>query len=158
VLLVSCHPRDDSFNAHLRDRALRALASHEVRHLDLYRTDDPPDAGEALLAAEALVLVYPTWWSSVPAPLVAWLDDALSSTSRFPDLRVVAAVTSHGSGRIVNLVEGEVGRRVIRRGLPRRAHRRCRTHWISLYAIDRASDEDRRRFVAKMERRLGRLR
>lgn len=156
VLVVSCHPCEESFNTHVRERALAVLgATHDVRHVDLY--DDPGSAAE-LAAAEVLVVVYPTWWSSVPAPLVDWLDRCFTAHDRYRRLKMVVAVTSHGSNWWVNLVEGEVGRRILLRGLRRRGHPTCRARWISMYNIDRSTPEDRAKFVAKVERKLGRLR
>ena len=97
VLLVYCHPCEESFNRAVRDTAMRALAEsgHEVELLDLYaigfepamspnerRCYHQPEANEvpisehlALLKwAEALVFVYPTWWFGLPAMLKGWCD------------------------------------------------------------------------------------
>ena len=85
VLLVFCHPRADSFCASLRDAAAMALetAGHLVHVEDLYGEgfspalsaaeranyyDESANRGDVepsvarLKAAEALLLVYPTWW------------------------------------------------------------------------------------------------
>ncbi len=98
VLLVSCHPRRDSFTAHLAERALAGLerAGHDATHLDLYadgfraamsrqeRTayhgehpvSDPMVAEHVELAksVEVMVFVYPTWWAGLPAMLKGWLE------------------------------------------------------------------------------------
>lgn len=156
---MSCQPCPESFTAHVRERAVAALAeANEVRHLDLYDEPEPHRAPDDLAWADALVLVYPTWWSSQPAPLLDWIDRCLAARPRYPNLRRIVVVTSHGSTRLVNLVEGEVGRRVVTRGVRSRAHPRCRKDWIALYGIDRSTEEDRRRFVARVEKRLARLR
>ena len=158
VLVVSCHPLEDSFTAHVRTRVLAVLSEpHEVRHLDLYTEAVGLDRADQLAWAEALVLVYPTWWSSQPAALVDWVDDCWGARPRYPKLRRIVVVTSHGSSWPVNAIEGEVGRRIVMRGLRGRAHPRCRRQWISLYSIDRAGEARRRRFVERMERRLARL-
>ncbi len=154
VLVVSCHPLDDSYTAHLWDRAVAVLSAvHDVLHHDLYRGGDDLN----LDWAEALVLVYPTWWSSLPAPLVDWVDRKWSQRHRYPELRHITVVTAHGSSKWVNLIEGEVGRRIVVRGLRRRAHPRCTARWISLYNIDRSTPEQRKRFVERVERKLARL-
>jgi len=101
VLVVSCHPRPDSFTAHLVSRATSGLerAGHDVEHLDLYAIDfttamsrdereayhgdepviDPQVAEhiEAVRRAEAIVFVYPTWWAGVPAKLKGWFERVL---------------------------------------------------------------------------------
>lgn len=98
TLLVSCHPRSDSYTSHLATRARAGLerAGHEVTHLDLYRLGfraamsreerlayhgdqpvlDPMVAEhiELVRAAQTLVFVYPTWWAGLPAMLKGWLE------------------------------------------------------------------------------------
>jgi putative NADPH-quinone reductase len=158
VLVVSCHPLEESFSAYVRARALRVLsASHDVRHLDLYAEEEGLERAGQLAWADALVLMYPTWWSSLPAPLLDWIDNCWSARHRYPNLRKIVAVTTHGSSWPINFVEGEVGRRVVMRGLGHRAHRRCRRRWISLYNLDRSTEARRRQFVEKVERQLAGL-
>ncbi|PZN59303.1 MAG: NAD(P)H dehydrogenase [Proteobacteria bacterium] len=97
VLVVYCHPVEDSFCAALRDAAVEAIRARgcEARVLDLYaenfdpvmRSDErraynekaPDDPAlrphiEGLRWAEALIFVYPTWWYGLPAMLKGWLD------------------------------------------------------------------------------------
>lgn len=97
ILVVACHPLEDSFHHAVRARALAGLASagHEIRLIDLYAEGFDPvlsadqrrryhDAGvneqdveshlEALRWCEGLVFVYPTWWYGQPAILKGWLD------------------------------------------------------------------------------------
>jgi len=97
VLLIHCHPRQDSFSAALRDAAVDVLTSsgHSVEMRDLYAEAFDPvlsahqrgvyfdeaenvrgveDHVAALRQAEGLVLVYPTWWFGMPAMLKGWLD------------------------------------------------------------------------------------
>src|SRR5215217_623893 len=97
VHLVQCHPLVDSLNAHLADRINQLLreAGHEVDRLDLYaqgfspamsveerrsfyaKPVTPPDIEplqQRLAGAEHLVLVFPTWWFSLPAMLKGWID------------------------------------------------------------------------------------
>ncbi len=97
VLIVHCHPCEESFGAALRDRALAELAAagHESLLLDLYAQGFAPvltaeqrrayhTAGDnergveehlaALRWCEVLIFVYPTWWYGQPAMLKGWLD------------------------------------------------------------------------------------
>ncbi|MFO0188782.1 MAG: NAD(P)H-dependent oxidoreductase [Alphaproteobacteria bacterium] len=97
ILLVSAHPVEDSYNAALRQAAIAALqyAGHVVDHLDLYAEGFDPVLGRAerlgyhevpanrapveayvtrLLAAEALVFVFPVWCFGVPAILKGFFD------------------------------------------------------------------------------------
>ena len=97
ILLIHCHPCEESFVAALRDAAVAALtqAGHEVDLIDLHAEGfDPvmgaderrgyhtPLANEApvashlarLRACEGLIFIYPTWWYGPPAMLKGWLD------------------------------------------------------------------------------------
>jgi putative NADPH-quinone reductase len=97
ILMVFCHPRQDSLSAALRDAAKASLeaAGHTVELRDLYaegfnpvmdaeergRHHDVPknlegieDHVESLRRPDALVLVYPTWWYGMPAMLKGWFD------------------------------------------------------------------------------------
>lgn len=111
-------------------------------------------------AANALVFVYPTWWDALPAMLKAWLEhllpDALDTdkaqeaakeiTGHITD---IVAVTTHGSSRRVNFVQGRAGRLLLLKSLRSLCHHSCRTKWIALYAIDRASDQKRQKFLTQ---------
>jgi putative NADPH-quinone reductase len=190
VYVVHCHPRTDSFIAAARDRALAGLAAagHEVRMHDLYaegfepalsaweRTNHlaPPETkpaiapyAENLQWCDALVLVYPTWWSGQPAMLKGWIDrvwvagvayDLPPGSNRIrPRLRNVrrlVAVTTHGSSKLVNALQGEGGKRVIGRSLRALCHPRARTKWISLYGIDRTDEAARAKFLERVERTM----
>ena len=117
----------------------------------------------------SLVLIYPTWWAGQPAMLKGWIDrvwiqgvawelrvDADRVRPLLRDLRMITVVTTHGSSKWVNALEGEVGKRTVTRSLRLMCSRWCRTRWIALYDIDRSTNEDRRRFLARVSRRLGR--
>jgi Putative NADPH-quinone reductase (modulator of drug activity B) len=97
VLYVYCHPLDDSFHAAIRKEALAGLqqAGHSVDLLDLYgegfdpvlsaqrrRDYHDPTRNRAnnqayvdrLMAADALVIQFPTWSFGPPAMLKGWFD------------------------------------------------------------------------------------
>ena len=111
-------------------------------------------------AANALVFVYPTWWDALPAMLKAWLEhllpDALDTdkaqeaakeiTGHITD---IVAVTTHGSSRRVNFVQGRAGRLLLLKSLRSLCHHSCRTRWISLYSIDRATHKNRQNFLTQ---------
>ncbi|MDO8364093.1 MAG: NAD(P)H-dependent oxidoreductase [Actinomycetota bacterium] len=187
VLLVYCHPCETSFTAAIRDRALAGLhaAGHEVRMTDLYaegfnpelsaweRTnhlsppDTKPDIAEHaanLRWCEALVLVYPTWWSGQPAMLKGWIDRVWVAGVAYElppganrirpalgNVRRIIAITTHGSSKWVNMLQGEGGKRVVTRSLRVLCHHFARTNWLALYAIDRCTDADRLAFTARVE-------
>lgn len=194
VHVVHCHPDPDSFVAAARDRVLAGLAAagHEVRLLDLYvdgfvpelsawerdhHLDDPstkPDIAtyaEDLRWCDALVLVYPTWFSGQPGMLKGWIDrvwvkgvaydlpdGANTIRPRLRNIRRVVAVTTHGSPKWVNVVQGEGGKRVVLRALRMLCSPTARTTWLAFYGIDLSDHERRVAFLDKVERRMRNLR
>jgi putative NADPH-quinone reductase len=135
------------------------------------RTADVRDHGARLQAAHMLVLVYPTWWGGPPAILKGWFDrvwiegvayDLPAGTDRvrplLRNLRRLVVVTSHGSSKWINLIEGEPGKHLVRRQLRALCHPLARTRWIAMYGMDTADDAARRAFLARVERRLSRPR
>jgi putative NADPH-quinone reductase len=192
VLVVHCHPVADSFVASARDRVLRTLprAGHVVRVTDLYaegfdpcfdahdrRTHLEPGTAPALERhagdlrwCDALVLVYPTWWSGQPAMLKGWIDRVWANgvawtlptgsnrvRASLQNVRRIVVVTTHGSSKLVNAVQGEGGKRVVTRALRSLCSRRCRTTWVAMYGVDTSTPDERSTFLDRVERRLAKL-
>ena len=100
VFIVYCHPSEDSFTRCVRDAFISGLkdAGHEYTVSDLYKMDfktdmteqeylrdayyrNTPDLAEDVLAeqakinaSDAIVFIYPVFWSEAPAKLVGWFD------------------------------------------------------------------------------------
>ncbi len=123
-----------------------------------------------LQSCDTLVLVYPTWWGAQPGMLKGWFDrvwsrgvvyDRIPSTNRIVGLlhnvRRIVVVTTHGSTKLINSVQGEPGKRTINRSIRDCCHPRCRTNWISFYGTDTSSIDQRERFLDHVERRMSRL-
>jgi NAD(P)H dehydrogenase (quinone) len=183
--IVYCHPDPESFTAAVFARAVDTLqaAGHEVRISDLYADNFEPEMSlqerldhrappefkpgiaeysEPLRWCDTLVFVYPTWWGGQPAMLTGWLDRVLErgagqTTARLTNVRRLVAITSHGSSRFVNILEGETGRRVVGRTVRVLCYRFARTTWLALYNIDRSTANDRAAFLDRVEGRLTRL-
>lgn len=194
VHVVYCHPSPTSFTAAALTSALAGLAAagHEVRVTDLYadefvpelsaweRTNhlSSPDTKPAIATyadnlrwCQALVLVYPTWWSGQPAMLKGWIDrvwvggvaydlpdGANRIRPRLHNIRRIVTVTSHGSSKLVNSLEGEGGKRVVSRSLRVLCSRWTRTKWIALYNIDTASSSKRKAHLARVDKAMRNLR
>ena len=122
-----------------------------------------------LLWCESLVLVYPTWWAGQPAMLKGWIDRVWAKgvafdlpangniiRGRLRNIRRITVVTTHGSSKFVNALEGEAGKRTVTRSLRLMCSRRCRTLWIALYTIDRSTKEQRETFLRRVTRLLAR--
>jgi len=54
------------------------------------------------------------------------------------------------------MVQGEPGRRAVRRGLRSVASVRCRTRWVAFYGNDRAESAQRVAFLDRVGAELGR--
>ncbi|MGI9646170.1 MAG: NAD(P)H-dependent oxidoreductase [Ilumatobacteraceae bacterium] len=120
--------------------------------------------------ADTLVLVYPTWWSGQPAMLKGWIDRVWVSgvawdlpeganklRPRLDNIRRIVAVTTHGSSKLVNSLEGEGGKRTVTRSLRSMCHRRARTSWLALYGVDSSTPDERAAFLTRVEDRLAAL-
>ncbi len=191
VLVVLAHPNRDSFNHAIAARALASLveAGHDVQLLDLYalgsqaamsaeertayHTERPvldpmiAEQIELVRGAEALVFIYPTWWSSLPAVLKGWLervmvpgvgfvfDDTNKVQPGLTHVRRIIGVSTYGSPRRYVRSINDNGRRTLMRAL----RMSCgvwttRTHWLSLYATDTSTADERAAFLVRVEKRM----
>ena len=187
VLAILAHPSETSFVAALFGRAVTTLedGGHDVRTLDLYgegfeaRLSEPEwrmngevpdnrapvaDLVEDLQWAEALVLVFPTWWSGMPAILKGWLDRVYLPGVVFElkdgpfrplltRLKVFAVITTCGSTwwQILGLLDPV---RVLMRALRLATAPQAKPIFLRLYRMDSTTPEERARFLAKVTRRL----
>ena len=99
------------------------------------------------------------WIDRVWVNGVAWElpDGADRLHPRLRNVRRVVAVTTHGSSKLVNGLEGEAGKRTVTRSLRTMCHPLARTSWIALYGVDTSSLDQRRAYLDRVERRLRRL-
>ncbi len=134
------------------------------------RPSDRPDLAEhveALQWAERIVLVYPTWFSGQPARLKGWFDRVWMNdvAFQFPEhgtrikaklhnVRRIDVVTSHGSSRLVNFIQGNGGRLTVFRTMRIMCHPLCRTSWTALYEVDQRSPEAFAAWLDEVEQRF----
>ena len=76
---------------------------------------------------------------------------------RLTNVRRIVVVTTHGSSKLINAIEGESGKRTATRSLRLMCSRRTRTTWCAVYGLDTADAEKRERFLARVERTLSRI-
>jgi NAD(P)H dehydrogenase (quinone) len=139
----------------------------QARHLEPGPDPSVADHAADLQWCQQLVLIYPTWWSGQPAMLKGWFDRVLVKDVAFelpPDsnrihaklrnVRRIVAITTHGSSKLINALEGEVGKRMVTRTLRAVCHPLARTRWIALYGIDTATDAQKAAFLERVGRRL----
>ncbi len=100
AFIVYCHPSEDSFTRNVRDAFIKGItdSGNEYVLSDLYKdhfkTDmteeeylrdayyrNTPEVAEDVLAeqakinaSDAIVFIYPVFWSEAPAKLVGWFD------------------------------------------------------------------------------------
>ncbi len=195
ALVVVAHPSTDSYCHALAARAETGLlaAGHEVIVLDLYASGvqaamtaqereayhgaspivDPQIAEHAALVqrAEALVFVYPTWWSGLPAILKGWLERVMVPGVGFVldertnkvrpglgQMRRLVGISTYGSPRPYVWLVNDNGRRIITRALRMSCGLRVRTSWLGLYAIDTSTPAQRQAFLARVEQQMADLR
>ena len=196
VLVLFAHPSEVSFNRAVFDRAVAALerAGHDVRSVDLYAVGfraamsrderrayetaqpvlDPQVAEHIDLIrwCEAMVFVYPTWWSSMPAILKGWLERTMVPGVGFTfdertgkiraslnNVRRVVGISTYGASRRQVFLQADGGRRTLSRALRMSAWRaRPRLTWLGLYSMDTATDADRAAFLDRVDHTLGALR
>ena len=187
VLLILAHPNTDSFNHAIAARAQTALlaAGHTVDLLDLYALGvsaamsadehrayhspspliDPTITAhtELVKAAQAMVFVYPTWWSAQPAILKGWLERVMVPGVGFkfnakgkvrPGLthvKRIVGISTYGSPRTYVRFVNDNGRRTLMRAMRLNTSLRTRTKWLGLYAIDTATVAQREAFLARVD-------
>lgn len=161
---------------HLAHEGFRAELSIEERqaHRVPLQPGDRPDLDAHIAAlrwCDTLVLVYPTWWSGQPAALTGWFDRVLcngvawelgpGSTRLRPlltNVRRLVAVTTHGSSKLINSVQGEPGKRVLSRSVRAMLGGvRTRFTWLAMYGVDRSSREERQAYLARVEATMTKL-
>jgi NAD(P)H dehydrogenase (quinone) len=145
-------------------------AADRARHASTDVAADLERHAVDLRWCDVLVLVYPTWWAGQPAMLKGWIDRVWTGGIAFTippgssrlrpalrNIRRLVVVTTHGSPKYVNAIEGEGGKRTVTRSLRAMCSRRARTTWLAMYGVDTASAAARERFADRVDRRLRRV-
>ena len=194
VLVIHAHPDSESFSHAILAATLDGLASagHDATVIDLYALDypgglsrdewrayetnspvlDPLVAEHVALvrSADALVFVYPTWWSSVPAILKSWLERTMVMGLAFTldertrriqpglgHLRHLVGISTYGSPRWYVKLINDNGRRTITRTLRLSTGGKARTTWLPLYTLDGRTPDSRRAFLDRVRRSMEKL-
>lgn len=187
-LVVIAHPLADSLCTSLAATAIEVLqrGGHTVEVENLYDAAFSPALSPAerasyytsaydasalrpqidhLLAAEALVLAFPTWWFGPPAILKGWFDrvwapgiaydhasDLGPIRPRLHGLRRALAITTLGApwwaDRLVML---QPVKRQLKTAILRTCAPNCRLQMLSLYKAERPGEAQVRRFRQRIE-------
>jgi NAD(P)H dehydrogenase (quinone) len=187
ILVLYANPSEKSFGAVLHGRTVGTLRSrgHDVDDCDLYAEDFDPvmsrqerddyhntsvnAAGVAqfakrVVAAEALVLVYPVWNEGFPAILKGFFDRVFipgvsfkigSDGAVMPNLgklQKLAAVCTYGAGRLSTILLGDPPRRVVKRLVRAMPGHGISCNYLALYDMNRTTPVRRAAFLSKVER------
>lgn len=191
ILAVHAHPDETSFNRALFHAATARLEArgHAVDRLDLYAEDFDPRLSveerrgyhaipqnrdqvaahvERLMAAEALVFVYPVWNYGFPAILKGWFDRVFLPGVSFTlengavrpalqHVRRLSVVTTYGGTRFRTMVMGDPPRRIVNRMLRALIKPGARVDYLALYALNTVTPGERAAFLAKVEKAMDRF-
>ena len=182
VVVVLGHPSADSYCAAIFESVVAGLErDHDVTAVRLaeenfatamssaehraYQTNSPlitdetRKHGEILRETQALIFVYPTWWSGLPAQLKGWLERVFVVGVAFKfnkrgkirpslqNVRHIIGISTYGSPwRYVKIVNDN-GRRTLTRAIRASTGLRTHTMWCGLYALDTCDDQERKKFI-----------
>ncbi|MFV0257332.1 MAG: hypothetical protein ACK5PP_02625 [Acidimicrobiales bacterium] len=151
--VVQYHPLEASFSAAVRNRVLTGLeqVGEPVRAWRLAAREQP--TGSELARIRRLILIYPTWDGGLPAVVLGWIHGLLDDPAPLVGVEELVAMTTCGSSRMVNLLQGQWGRHYLRTRLAPACHggTGARFRWRALYRVDRADRGD----MAAHLRRVG---
>lgn len=195
TLVVFAHPSTESFGAALLDTALKALekAGHELRVVDLYRDGFDPVLGpeawrlykdepsrlipsvqpyvDAMLWAESLVMIYPTWMYGPPSILKGWMERVWlpgvafeiaegtrqRAMGKLNNIKRFTVVTTSGSPWWWLRLIRDPGRSMMLRGFRVLFNIRCKTLWLQLHDMNHNTQSDRSAFLNKVGLRLAKI-
>ena len=191
ALVVLAHPLGDSLCAHLAREAIDALRARGamVDVLDLYAEYfqpaltaaerrlhyATPEPGPEIVAlqqrlanADTLVLVFPTWWFSMPAILKGWFDRVWAPKFAFEHgtpirplltgLKSCLVVTTLGSPWWIDrIVMRQPVKRVLKLGLVFACAPQARFDMLSFHAAETADKRQVERFAGRMRKAIGQL-
>ena len=187
VLVVYAHPLKTSFNAALHARVVAILRGrgHEIDDCDLYaKSFDPVLGGEELskysdvgsnrqhvmsyvdrlMAANALILMYPVWNEGFPAILKGYIDRVFlpgvsfvktadgSIQPALQNIENIGAVCTYGAGHLATMVLGDPPRRVVKRLLRAMTGHHVRCDYLALYDMDRMTPRTALKFQDRITR------
>lgn len=192
-LVIIAHPLHDSLCQTLAKKAISVLTAngHKVIVQDLYASDFSPTLThterqsyythsldqtavsgdvEALLKAEALVLVFPTWWFNFPAILKGWFDrvwapgiaydhatDLGAIQPRLNNLKYTLAITSLGSPWWVDrLIMWQPVKRILKIALLSTCAPKSKFDMLSIYNAEKLTKSKINLFLTRIEAKISR--
>jgi putative NADPH-quinone reductase len=144
------------------------VAERESYYSSTYDSSNISEQVDKLQEAEALVLLFPTWWFSFPAMLKGWFDrvwgpgiaydhasDLGSIKPRLDNLRKVLVVTTLGAPWWVDrLIMWQPVKRVVKVALLGACARKSTLKYLSLYNSEKLNSVSIARFKHKIDKAL----
>jgi NAD(P)H dehydrogenase (quinone) len=195
VLLVLADPLPDSFTHQLAAQAEAGLRAggHEVSTIDLYKVgfraamtaeeraayhgEQPicdsmvAEHVDTIKQVDALVIVYPTWSSGMPAILKSWFERVMVPGVAFRfhertgkvrpalvNVRRIIGISTYGSSRRHVRSVNDSGRRTITRAFRVNTGFGTRTRWFGFYDVAASNETKRNEFAARIQREMADLR
>jgi NAD(P)H dehydrogenase (quinone) len=190
AFILYANPVETSFGSALHKQAVEALQSraHVVDDCDLYSEAFDPvlsrlerlayhdtkanrvkvvSWADRLLAADALVLIYPVWNEGFPAILKGFFDRVFIpgvSLSLAPDgsavpnltkLRKLAAIATYGASRLNTLILGDPPKRVVKRLVRAMPGHHISCDYLAIYDMNHSTAERRAAFLKRVEQLFG---
>ena len=194
ILVVTAHPLENSLCTALADHIVGRLESfgHTIVVENLYATQFDPVLSDSerrryyadhydatgvahevrrLEKAEALVMVFPTWWFGFPAILKGWFDrvwvpgvaydharDFGPIRPRLDGLRKAVVVTTLGAPWWVDyLVLWRPIKRILRFALLGACARNCRLRYLAFYKCETVNNARITRIKSRIDAALGKF-
>ena len=152
MLILQAHPSENSFNQAILDTALVSLQRSGINPTLIRLGKEKLRADTALKKPSALILIYPTWWGGYPASLMQWINEMFQIQSDLlQDVRRIMSITTHGSSKFINLLQGEWGRSYTKNQIAKICDNSVQLKWTSLYKIDRCTDEELKNYLTKVK-------
>lgn len=190
-LIVKAHPLTESLCSSMTLRVVEALRAngHEVWLSDLYEdgfeaamtpmerasyykgpylTESVADQIAKLQSAEAIVLLFPTWWFGFPAILKGWFDRVWAPGVAYDhvdgfgpiapglhNLREMLAVTSLGAPWWVDwIVMRQPVKRILKTALVRACAPKSRFQMVSIYQSESLTSIQVEKYWSRIHRAL----
>ena len=189
ILVVFAHPNPESFNGAICQQVCAQLTGqgHKVDLLDLYQNGFEPCMSRAersiymekdknietvesyveqLLWADALILVYPTWWMGPPAILKGWFDRVWLPhvVAEFSNKKVQPKLTNIKKVMVISTQGASKWRMIMAMNAPRlmlkasiKVCTGCRDFsWLSLHSMDKVTEQERKQFLITVRDKISR--
>jgi NAD(P)H dehydrogenase (quinone) len=193
-LVVLAHPLKGSLTSHLGSLVIDQIsaAGHDLKVIDLYDRDFDPrlsgreresyykapydvsavtDDTQALVSADVLILIFPTWWFGLPAILKGWIDrvfvpgvayehspDFGRMIPKLTNLRSCLAITTLGSPWTIDwLIMFRPNRRILSRAIVGTCAPNARFSMLSLYNTEKIVPGRLAAFERTIKRKIEKL-